>query len=205
VNWPKIIFGAIFLIIWAISAFVSWINKQQQEAKRRRVREELEGVSQRVGAAMRQAQRRPPPMPPPRQPQRIAEGLAQRFPDVLLPPAPLPPPPIPQQQRRPMPVPRQTMPPKPVRRAPKQPQVRRPAPLPPPVQPPLMVLEEVTPQTTSPISDAPQTARSGARAKPPVDAVALAKWLKPATLRQQFMLTEILQPPLALRSDSDHR
>ena len=29
---------------------------------------------------------------------------------------------------------------------------------------------------------------------------AIAKWLSPATLRQQFILTEILQPPLALRA-----
>ena len=32
-------------------------------------------------------------------------------------------------------------------------------------------------------------------------AVALHAWLKPATLRQQFILTEVLQPPLAMRED----
>src|SRR5437773_2199936 len=32
-----------------------------------------------------------------------------------------------------------------------------------------------------------------------VDASQIARWAKPATLRQQFILTEIFQPPLALR------
>lgn len=32
-------------------------------------------------------------------------------------------------------------------------------------------------------------------------AIALHAWLRPATLRQQFILTEILQPPLALRDE----
>jgi hypothetical protein len=32
-----------------------------------------------------------------------------------------------------------------------------------------------------------------------VNAESLHGWLRPETLRQQFMLTEVLQPPLALR------
>jgi hypothetical protein len=32
-----------------------------------------------------------------------------------------------------------------------------------------------------------------------VNAPAIARWAKPSTLRQQFILTEIFQPPLALR------
>ena len=183
VNWPKLIFGAIFLIIWALSAFVSWINKQQQEAKRQRVRQELEGTVRRTVARMpQQMQQRIPP--------RIAEGLAQRFPDVLLPPAP--PPPIPQ-QRRPVPMPRPPVQPQAPRRIAKQ---TRPAPLPPP---PLM-LEEVTESSLA----SPVLAPPRARAKVTVDAAALSKWMTPATLRQQFILTEILQPPLALRPDAEH-
>jgi hypothetical protein len=38
---------------------------------------------------------------------------------------------------------------------------------------------------------------------PPLTAVSIKKWLNPTTLRQQFMLTEVLQPPLALRNQSD--
>lgn len=181
-NLPKIIFGLIFFIIWVLSAVVSWVNKKQQEAKRQRVREELER-----GARYRQQPPAPPPRPPaPQQrrpaPQRIAEGIAQRFPDVMLPPAP---PPMPPQQRRPAP-------PKP-QRAPKQAKPRRPAPA-----PTLPSLVETAP-SKQPYVDITQPLP---RAKPPsVDAAAIAKWMTPATLRQQFILTEIFQPPLALRPD----
>ena len=187
VNWPKIIFGVIFVIIWGISALVSWINKQQQEAKRRQVREQLE----RSAGRMPQQQQRQPP----RQPVRIAEGLAQRFPDVLLPPAPMPPPPLPQ-HRRPMPPPRLPAPPKPVRRAPKQP--RRVTPV---QTEQLPVLEEDVPLT--PIAPQGPIVSPTRAAKPAVDAQALANWLRPATLQKQFILTEILQPPLALREPRD--
>jgi hypothetical protein len=34
---------------------------------------------------------------------------------------------------------------------------------------------------------------------PALDAASLRRWLTPVTLRQQYLLTEILQPPLALR------
>jgi hypothetical protein len=40
-------------------------------------------------------------------------------------------------------------------------------------------------------------------AKPTVNAESLHRWLRPETLRQQFMLTEVLQPPLALRPHRD--
>ena len=30
---------------------------------------------------------------------------------------------------------------------------------------------------------------------------AIARWLKPATLRQQFVLTEVFQPPLGMRDE----
>jgi len=34
-----------------------------------------------------------------------------------------------------------------------------------------------------------------------VAAPAIRKWLRPATLRQQFILTELFQPPIALREN----
>jgi hypothetical protein len=81
-----------------------------------------------------------------------------------------------------------------VRRAPKPP--RRAIPTQAPVVP---VLEESVPASSiaqqAPIVSATRTAR------PAVDAAALANWLRPATLQKQFMLTEILQPPLGLRPD----
>ncbi|MGB7158777.1 MAG: hypothetical protein WBD40_11960, partial [Tepidisphaeraceae bacterium] len=119
VDLPKIIFGVIFFLIWVLSAVVSWVNKKQQEAKRQRAREEMERSirygQQQQPSPQRQRVNRPGDRPAQR---RIAEGIAQRFPDVLLPPSPprVPPlpPPLPQQQRRPVPPP----PPKPVRRTP---------------------------------------------------------------------------------------
>src|SRR5262249_30610810 len=49
--------------------------------------------------------------------------------------------------------------------------------------------------------DAPPTPIENRSPKPTVKANALAlhTWLRPATLRQQFILTEVLQKPLALR------
>jgi hypothetical protein len=46
------------------------------------------------------------------------------------------------------------------------------------------------------ISTAPQAS---------ANVLAIRNWLTPATLRQQFLLTEILQPPLALRDESAQR
>lgn len=36
-----------------------------------------------------------------------------------------------------------------------------------------------------------------------VSAAAISRWLKPATLRQQFILTEIFQPPVTLRPERE--
>ncbi|HEV2296639.1 MAG TPA: hypothetical protein VGR35_22540 [Tepidisphaeraceae bacterium] len=186
-DLPKYIFGLIFFVIWVLSAFVSWINKRQQEAKRQRLREELERAS-RYG---RTPAPEPPPTPPRPAPQRISEGIAQRFPEVMLPPAPPP------MRQQPPPQQRRPIPPKPqqsVRRPMKQPKPRRPVLT---ALPPLPALEEVAP--TTPYVNITQPA---ARAKPPtVDATGIKQWMTPATLRHQFILTEILQPPLAMRPD----
>ena len=52
---------------------------------------------------------------------------------------------------------------------------------------------------------APVPAAPSPQRKPivPVTAANLSRWLRPDTLRQQFILTEILQPPLALREQAD--
>ena len=201
---PKFVFGMIFLFIWLVSAFVSWVNKQQQQLRQRQMRLEAE-------AAARMGHRPPPPpqpvarhqqpMPqapvsPRRPPQRIAEGIAQRFPDVLLPPTPLPPP-IPQQQHRQRPAP----PPPP---APRPAQQRRPAKQ---QQPPRRAVPSLPPQPVVELTpaDVPYVniTQPAARTKAPtVDAGAIHAWMKPATLRQQFILTELLQPPLAMREES---
>ncbi|HVT88484.1 MAG TPA: hypothetical protein VHD56_06500 [Tepidisphaeraceae bacterium] len=40
-----------------------------------------------------------------------------------------------------------------------------------------------------------------AKASPTATAKSLKSWLQPATLRQQFIITELFQPPLAMRED----
>ncbi|HRK29922.1 MAG TPA: hypothetical protein PLD59_02500, partial [Tepidisphaeraceae bacterium] len=52
----------------------------------------------------------------------------------------------------------------------------------------------------TPVTAPPAVARQPG---PAVDAGQLRGWLRPQTLREQFMLTEILQRPLALRPDRD--
>ena len=203
---PKLIFGMIFLFIWLISAFVSWVTKQQQQLRQRQLQQEAEQAA-RIG-------RRPPPPPPQpvvrhqqpmpdapapprRPPQRIAEGIAQRFPDVLLPPAPPPPPPIPQQQhrQRPAPAPRPPRPPQQRRQA-KQPASRRAVP-----SLPAQPMVELTPADAPYVNITQPVARTKA---PTVDATAIHAWMTPATLRQQFILTELLQPPLSMREGAEH-
>jgi hypothetical protein len=50
------------------------------------------------------------------------------------------------------------------------------------------------------IADKTKPAAPTPKAPAALDAAAFRRWLTPATLRQQFMLTEIFQPPLALRT-----
>ena len=97
-----------------------------------------------------------------------------------------------------VPVPAHRAPPPPQKRFPKRaPQQRARAVTTPP---PLPVLEEVTAATTSPVTASEISgARKGAAQAPATNATSLARWLRPETLRHQFILTEILQPPLALR------
>jgi hypothetical protein len=39
---------------------------------------------------------------------------------------------------------------------------------------------------------------------PTLSAASIRKWMSPATLKQQFLLTEILQPPLSLRDSNEN-
>jgi hypothetical protein len=61
--------------------------------------------------------------------------------------------------------------------------------------------EEVTLFSQSQQSARPAVQPMAARpvARPAIAAPAIKRWATPATLRQQFILTEIFQPPLALR------
>jgi len=159
-GWIKFVFGAIFFLIWVISALGTWLNKKREEERRRRLREQLERGTPSAPTMSARARLNQPPV------QRAPKRSAQRAPK---------PPRQPAQRYRALPVP-----------------------------PPIPVSRGETQATTRPVTatDVSTVKRGGVQA-PGATAVALARWLRPDTLRRQFMLTEILQPPLALREPRD--
>ena len=73
-----------------------------------------------------------------------------------------------------------------------------------PVPPPVPVAQASSESTTERVAATEiATRKKGAAHAPGANATAVARWLRPDTLRQQFILTEILQPPLALREPRD--
>jgi len=200
---PFVVFGIILVIIWTLSAAASAAARKQERERRERLRQQM----LRAGVSSMNAPR-PAPVAP-RQRPRISPGIAKRFPDVLLPPKPAPQRQS-QPQRRPQPVKAAT------RIVQQQRQARVPKPAPrrqvaaaPPLAPPPLAQQaaptvtQVAPVTAARAiqparqSSSRSSSSSGGRAK--ADARALARWLRPATLQQQFIVTEIFQPPLALR------
>jgi hypothetical protein len=66
-----------------------------------------------------------------------------------------------------------------------------------PAPPPLPLRQEPVPAPLEPMAP---VVESASRPKPlSAGATAIAAWMKPGTLRQQFILTEVLQEPVALR------
>jgi hypothetical protein len=175
-----VIFIIILVVIWTIIATTTATNKQKELERRRRLQEELQRMAmQRAGVVA------------PARPRQISRGIAQRFPDVLLPPAPPP-------MRRPAPPMQQSVAKRPVQTHPRRPVSRRaPSAAPPLVQPAPAMARPAPPSfsTAAPAIASPSAQRSTHG----VDSAAIARWAKPSTLRTQFILTEIFQPPLALR------
>jgi len=184
----------IFVAIWVIFSIISAIAKKQEEAKRKRVREQLEmGMPTHTQPAPPQPQQPMPQMFQPRmqRPERVAQKPVR---------------PSRVQQRVPVERQRQRAQ---NRSGPRQ--APRQAPPPPPI--PTHSVVETIPRMTQ----MAQMAQAGhdvfatevggkpsKQAKTNVNANALNLWMRPETLRRQFILTEILQPPLALRPDHLH-
>jgi hypothetical protein len=79
---------------------------------------------------------------------------------------------------------------------------RRPGKL--PVQappPPVPVAAPVPAEPAYQVTSVPPTRSSRGAAAASVSAPALRAWMRPATLRQQFILTEIFQPPISMREE----
>jgi hypothetical protein len=192
---PFVIFAIILIVIWTLSGIATWVNKQQEAERRRR-------------AAMEFSRN---PVPPPivmvDEQRQISEGIAARYPQVLQPPMPMPPPRI--VVRTPPPV-RPMPPPQRAPALPKRAMAQR-AQL---TQKQLRIRQaQEAAARQAAAEEAEEYARAAipmAQPAPPVqerpaaagaraDAVALSRWLRPTTLKQQFILTELFQPPLALR------
>jgi hypothetical protein len=76
----------------------------------------------------------------------------------------------------------------------KQQRIPAPPPLPAKLREELVTLEAETAPTAAVSPSRRQTAAAGS-----ATAANVRRWLRPETLRGQFILTEVLQPPLALR------
>jgi type II secretory pathway pseudopilin PulG len=172
----KLIGLLIVAAIYGIGALASWLNKQKKEqeeiARREQIRRAIEAQQAGAMGAAQHQQRQPPP--PPR---RVTPASTPPT-RVTAPPPPL--------SRRVSKAPRRRVPP------------------PPPIAAPVPPVPVLAP-TEGPSSNVLAAMEIGSeertrRAKTAsAGANAIARWLTPATLRQQFILTEILQPPLALR------
>ena len=179
----KLIIFLIALVWWGISALAKTI-KGGSAAQKERLRQVREAIERSQQTARQQGQQYAPAKRPPVQ---LAPAVARR----------VPPPVRPKQRRAPARVPVPTG---------KRPATNynamaqattRPAQAPPPLPAPPQAQTKFAPESPPP---APVSTH---RRSVTVGAVAINKWLKPTTLRQQFILTELFQPPLALREPKE--
>ena len=223
------IFGLIFVAIWLIFGAISSAAKKNEQERRERLRRELEGTPV-IPPPLPTAQQHPHArVPVPQGPvgglssggdpradatrlRREAEmrQLAAREQQRLQAQRSQ------QQQQRAEQQRREREARQRQQSRPSQPQQRRAAPTPAarraaPAQSRLQEAGTVQQTLAAPLPATKQdisateirSAGEGARAARLLSANAesLNRWLRPATLRQQFILTEVLQPPLALRQD----
>lgn len=192
-NWQRIVFGLLFVAFWIFSSIAGAIAKRKEQQRREKIRRELERSAER--------RKRPdvavPAPPPPMLPDR---------PDKIPPPPPKIPQPV---QRSPFPLPGEwedlpgRVPERSSeqmrRRQQKQPK-RQKQPVPPTVPVatgPIPISHEEAQALYRPRTSAPVPAQP----RPPAtaSAEAIRNWLNPTTMRQQFILTELLQPPISMR------
>jgi FtsZ-interacting cell division protein ZipA len=188
-DFGKILIGVIVFIVWGIGALVKMSKTSSEQARRRQeqldaaIRAQVEAQRQREAAAAALGQRvgQPMPMPPVLQQQQGQRRQAR---------LPVPPPPQMRQPQVAMRVPQQPRP-----QQPRKQQKRRVAPPQRPVMSTQALLEEIPAVVASEIGQGAVSASPARR----LAAAAPMVRLTPQSIRQQFILAEILQPPLALR------
>ncbi len=195
-----LILGFIFLLLFALAG-VSSLQRKQEAAHRERIRRELEHLPGAPPTPRRKATPdwpvlREVTLPPSRPTRRQPPAVPRQAPKAKRYGSPGSPNPPPSRAPSSQPPPR-----------PKQRKARQAATTATPPAPPTAVSSQIVAQLVHPpsqhstreIVDVHQTPR--APAPTTATAPALARWLTPATMRSQFILTEILQKPLALRED----
>jgi hypothetical protein len=190
------LFPLIVLVIWAIRATKGAASAQEQRERAARQR-----LAQSLSAG---APPRDPTIPKPSDrfqfPTRLGQPSAQspsQPPPVFRPPPPLPAPrPIPPMQVRSQS--RQTKrPPAPDYRIATPPQHPSPIPARPPAA--ARLPSDRAKQPAPAAATAPPVLAAKPIVAAGVGAPSIACWMRPRTLRAQFILTEIFQPPLAMR------
>ncbi len=204
---PFVVFVIVLIFIWTISAISSAANKQREAQRRAQLREQMAraGITVPVAPAAARA-------PQLRTPTQITAGIAQRFPDVLLPPAPArklpafqqrtPRPVVKTQQRQPQRQPQRPVLRQPQRQPCRQPQRQQPSTARRPANAPIAPPPIAAPPVPQPRAAAEMAPVRTSTALPRIGANTLNRWLQPTTLNQQFLLTEILQPPVGWRQAS---
>jgi len=207
---PFLIFVLVLAGIWTLSGITTWLGKQKEAERRQRLREQMARAGVNV------------PIAPPafsqgvQTPRQISAAIANRFPDVLLPPSPQRqpqkvqqprriqqrrPPQVRQTQQRASQPPMRTLAPPKIAnmgvRRPQQP-VRPQA----PAAPALLEIPAMAVQRTGTTAPIVQSSAKTATTTPRMTAASLARWMSPRTLNQQFLLSEIFQPPLGMRDPS---
>jgi hypothetical protein len=211
-SFVKVIIGIVVFVIWGIGALANMAKKQGQASQRSQMeleqamREQMEEARRRQMADALEEMRGPAVPPPPMMrpippPPPVPAALQRPRPrgPVIPPMRPHAQVPIPQAVRRPVPA----VPPMRPSARPQQrkAQKRRPVPaVPVPMAERVVPVEEHTPAVlVSEIGQGTAPARPSRRAAEAAGASSSILKLTPQTLRQLFILTEILQPPLALR------
>lgn len=186
-DFGKIIFGIIVFVVWGIGALVKMSKTQTDQARKRQqqvdaaIRAQMEAARQREMAAAALGQRMGQPLPPVLQRQQQQQRPQQQRRPAR---APVRPPPMPVAQRSPQP--------------PRKPQKRR-------IAQQQAAVNEVQLEELPHVLES-EIGRGSVPASPSRREASAGPMLRltPKSLRQQFILTEILQPPLALRDQPTH-